>query len=42
MLPQSKNSNVLTTAIVKKYKIMPCWIWCVLLTQLQKRFLFYY
>jgi len=25
-LPQSKNSNLLTTAIVKKYKVTPYWI----------------
>jgi len=24
--PQSKNSNLLTTAIVKKYKVLPRWI----------------
>jgi len=26
MLQQSKNSNLLTIAIVKKYKVMPQWI----------------
>jgi len=24
--PQSKNSNSVTTTIIKKYKVMPCWI----------------
>jgi len=36
MPPQSKNSNLLTTAIIKKYKFMPYWTTVVLLTQLQK------
>jgi len=38
MLLQLKNSNLLTTVILKKYKAMP--YWSVLLTQLQKRFCF--